>query len=215
MKNLSCDKKVFLFDLDDTLINTKLRHYTIISDFLIKHEIEPYDFEHYISLRNKGMSNKSVVCAKNKLLGNAFDVFWKNAIEDGKYLELDECIVNIELLEKAKKKFSANFIVLSLRSNYKSARLQFESLPFAKLFNQVIFLPHDCVVNPKKKWIKGFIENHSVLFFVGDSWSDYEAAIFNGVKFYWVSTGWHSKYGGSIAFDNINTFLQNLIMNSL
>jgi phosphoglycolate phosphatase-like HAD superfamily hydrolase len=203
-------RKVFLFDLDDTLINTRQRHYSVYQDFLKCKGVPPLTFEKYAQLRKNGHNNKAVIATHSKDLLAPFEEFWKTSIESQQYLALDTLLVDISLLKKLKEVSQASFILLSLRSNPKTAEDQFDGLPFASFFEERLFLQHSKNYNPKIYAIRILMEQNEIEFFIGDTASDQEASEYNHITFFGTRTGWIPP-STSLIFDNINFFLKEKI----
>src|SRR4051812_29766720 len=107
-----------VFDLDDTLIDTRRRHFQVVHDFLTLKEITPFSFDEYLEKRKRGtLSNIDLIrlCYPGKTLDKHFKDFWKENIESSYYLNFDTTIVDFDLLKQVS---TANDIyILSLRSN--------------------------------------------------------------------------------------------------
>lgn len=209
MKNISCNIDYIVFDLDDTLINTKNRHYQIYSDFLYLHSITPLQFQDYLNMRADGISNRGIIALHARNLVSPFEDFWKTSIENSNYLALDTCTVESLLLAELKKITATSFILLSLRSNKQTAKNQFKSFPFSALFDMVVFLKHATNTNPKANWLKKFNNSKNIRFFIGDTNSDAEASLQNNILFLGVETGWKRPFAEFI-FTDINSLLNNL-----
>lgn len=209
MKNISCHSEYVIFDLDDTLISTKKRHFTIYTDFLLLFSFTPLNFQDYLKKRNEGLNNREIISLHSIDLTTSFEDFWTKRIEDWDYLKLDECIVDTTLLAEFKSLTETFFILLSLRSNEQTANQQFRSLPFANLFDEAVFLKHSSRDNPKKRWIQKFKKCDKIILFIGDSETDAEAAINNKISFAGVSTGWKNLNSEPI-FENINDALRKI-----
>jgi phosphoglycolate phosphatase-like HAD superfamily hydrolase len=183
-----------LFDLDETLINTKKRHFKVVSDFLEINGLSQVDLAEYLEKRSRGLTNSDVVGSIDPDLKEQFSVFWNSAIESTDYLIYDTSLVDTKLLVELKSRCSCEFIILSLRSNAKSAAEQFERMPFSGLFSRRYFLPHSASTNPKIDVIEGLKGEMDVLCFVGDSYSDYQAAEMTNTVFVPVNSGWQMKW---------------------
>lgn len=196
--------KAIIFDLDDTLIDTKKRHFEIVVEFL-KARGKVLGFNEYQNLRKKNnWSNKQLIDNLYSL-GDEFSIFWRLNIENAEYLKYDVEIVNTQLLSKIKAKDSYDFILLSLRSNFKTAEDQFKRFCFSSLIDKYYFLKHSDL-NPKIEELKRLHEIYPQLFFIGDSNMDCDAAKKAGVDFVGVQTGIYDITCQPI-FDNINDFL--------
>ena len=118
-------------------------------------------------------------------------------------------IIDLNLLKDIKKRYKLYFYVVSLRSNKENAFKQVKSFDFYNEFEEFIFLEHS-QSNPKNKVLNDLNNNNEVLFFVGDSSTDYDAAIINNIKFIHVQTGWG---GGNVNYEthlDINTALKKI-----
>src|SRR6188768_3299153 len=93
---------VIVFDLDDTLIDTKKRHYNIVKDFLFSYG-KSLNFEHYLEIRKSTkLSNKQIIQQYYSLDENEFSAFWKLNIENPDYFKYDVELVDCILLKKFK-----------------------------------------------------------------------------------------------------------------
>ncbi len=195
-----------IFDLDDTLIDTRKRHFYIVADFLKIHG-RLLNFEEYVDQRKRNKwSNKELIKNVYSLNDNDFSVFWQLNIENPEYLKYDFEIVNTTLLNELKEKGSYDFILLSLRSNLKSAEDQFKKLGFSFLFDKYYFLKH-AALNPKIEKLRSFKESYPNLTFVSDSGEDCDASAEAGVEFVGVHTGVYNNITCKNHFDDINSFL--------
>lgn len=200
-----------IFDLDDTLINTRNRHYHVVKSFYnTKYSDEFIDFETYQKLRLSGNSNFEILSSFYNINNLEFKNYWLSNIEKSAKLNLDENIINIKLLNDIKQKFKLNFIVVSLRSNLINALKQVKNLNFYNEFEKFIFLKHS-ELNPKVQILNELNKNREISFFIGDSYTDYEAAKLNKIKFIHVQTGWEREnllYKES--YSNVNTALKKI-----
>ena len=206
-------KPVFVFDLDETLISTAKRQYSVMSDFFHSKNIEfPYNINEYSSLRkNNNLSNSDffkIVCG-NPDHFNAFRLFYSKFIESTKYLDIDSLIVDIELLAEFTSSLKIDLILISLRSNKSHSSVQLDRLNLKRFFLETIFLNHDAQENPKTHDLKRLQKIYNIVGFVGDSQSDFEASTETKIPFYKVNTGIYAYSINSEVYDNINEFLLN------
>lgn len=200
-----------VFDLDDTLIDTRKRHYRVVIDFLKLYNIKVnFSFEEYINVRTENkFSNFSFLkyyySAKINL--SEFEIFWQENIEHPTYLSLDEEIINNKLLEKASPE--NDLYILSLRSNHTNAISQVNSFSFRSLFRKTIFLEHQQNNNPKTSELLKVKKQYQNVSFIGDSESDKVAATQASVNFILVETGIY-KIDNAVRFSNVNTYLKQL-----
>jgi phosphoglycolate phosphatase-like HAD superfamily hydrolase len=197
--------KAILFDLDDTLVDTKKRHFNVVKDFISAYG-KTLNFEEYLNMRKtNNWSNSQIIKQIYNLNEKDFSTFWKINIESRKYLNYDVEIVNNDLLMKLKSKSDYDFILLSLRSNFDSAEEQFKKFSFSFLFDKYCFLEHD-EINPKIEKLKYFKNLYQHIIFISDSHADYDAATKAGIEFIGVQSGmYHLPCNEN--FDNINSFL--------
>lgn len=200
-----------IFDLDDTLIKTKKRHYNVVKSFFNSKCIEGFvDFETYQNLRLSGLSNFEIITSFVDINQLDFKKFWLSNIEESSFLDLDKNLINLKLLKDIKLKFKFNFHVVSLRSNKFNALNQVRGMNFYSEFKEFIFLSHSDL-NPKIQILKELNKNKEVEFFIGDSYTDYEAAKQNHIKFIHVQTGWEKRHDVYVeSFKDINYALKKI-----
>jgi len=204
--------KTILLDLDDTLIDTKLRQYTIIENFFKSIGKTIPNFDTYIAMRfNKQLSNRQFVdtfCNNENVLLE-YNNYQEKFIESLHFLLLDSLIVNLNLMDELKI-MGFGFVILSLRKNIKNGMLQIKRLGLSRIVDEIIFVTHNDKINPKTEKIKNIIKRYNVEYFVGDSETDYESAIKNNIKFIFVETGCYSLIKELHPYPSINEFLNNL-----
>ncbi|CAN5496007.1 hypothetical protein BH11BAC3_BH11BAC3_01140 [soil metagenome] len=194
-----------LFDLDDTLIDTKARHFNIVSDFLRAHD-KVIDFVNYLEMRKANkMSNKQIIQQYHSLDEHEFATFWNLNIENPDYFNYDKELVNFDLLEKLKKSNTYDFILLSLRSNASAAIQQSVNFSFFSLIDEYQFLKH-ADINPKIEKMIFFKSQYDHIIFVSDSQEDCNAAAIAGVEFAGVESGMY-PLACQTKFKDINSFL--------
>lgn len=202
---------MIFFDLDDTLINTHKRHFTVVYDF-IAHFYPSLlndfcNFKDYLSVRKKnGFSNVEILkyYFQDNISTQLFNDFFLKSIENEQYLNLDSLIINPKLLNEIP--FQKG--ICSLRSDTDSALKQLKNLSLDVHFKEIYFLKHSKVTNPKKI----FFENRNdVIAFFGDSISDYYAVNNTNIKFYGVKTGLYILQTPNL-FTDINIALQEFLL---
>jgi len=194
-----------VFDLDDTLIDTRRRHFNVVNDFLLANG-RSLDFGSYLNMRKKDkLSNREIVKQYYSLNEDEFSSFWNINIENPDYLEYDIEVVDSALLKKLKNGDSYDFILLSLRSNIESAIQQFIKFNFSSLIDEYIFLKH-ADLNPKIEKIQYYKALYQQIIFISDSQDDCNAAATAGVEFVGVRSGVYPICCNS-QFEDINSFL--------
>ena len=202
-------QQAILFDLDDTLTDTRKRHHAVMADFLCANGKQPPDFNDYQEKRLAArQSNKEIINTLYPGLSGKFSEFWMNKIEEREYLALDAELADTRLLSGLKET-GISMIILSLRANQPNAIEQFAGFSFSKLFDQTYFLPHG-VMNPKAAVISSLKERYSVTAMVGDANQDFEAAAQNDIPFIGVQSGWY-PLKSPILFNNINSYLNQYL----
>jgi len=198
-----------IFDLDDTLIDTRRRHYHIVTDFLKLNGItNSLSFNEYVNIRRENsFTNLQLLMHfySAERIEDRFKLFWKENIENPKYLSLDELIVDLDLLKNIS--IENDLYILSLRSNHFNALNQVKSFPFYKLFKKILFLDYQNERNPKTNELLILRQLYHQIRFIGDSESDKEAAINSSVNFVLVLTGIYKITNTTFFFD-VNNFLK-------
>jgi phosphoglycolate phosphatase-like HAD superfamily hydrolase len=203
-------QQAILFDLDDTLIDTRQRHYHVFSDFFKSKNLPGINFEEYISQRQKNsLSNRALLQKLFSGYDDDFDNFFANAIENADYLKYDQPIINNKLLEKIKSKDIKMFI-LSLRSKEQNAMQQVQQFSFYKLIDAFIFFKHKQGFNQKAEHITYLKSANNIKAFIGDNDYDKEAATLSDVAFCAVKTGMYQINHPAI-FDDVNEALQEIL----
>lgn len=201
---------ILLFDLDDTLINTRIRHYKVVENFFVRHNRRFVDYKEYLKLRRDNISNSAIVRMFDPGMSEAFQEHWQHSIEGQKYLQYDCPIVSTELLKQLKCR---NYIlgIVSLRSNSVTAIYQLKRIELYSYFDSVNFLAHNAQTNPKIEILKDLSNKFKVAGFVGDAETDKQAAERNNILFYGVKTGIYNSdndYGYADVNEVICDFLK-------
>lgn len=210
--------KIIFFDLDETLINTSYRQYSVIKDFLNSKQLSPSTYEEYLDVRkNKEMSNGKYfkLFTPSEELYSAFKNFYLDKIESEFYLNFDQLIVDRSNLQSLVDRGYSMYL-LSLRSNEVASRDQLKKLEIFNYFKSVYFTSHS-LINPKIQFLKDWRENHEKIdLFIGDSYIDFEASTMNDVKFLKVKTGiYHYENIKSESFLNVNKLIKYILKNGI
>lgn len=197
-------------DLDDTLMDTKIRHYKILFDFVTFNNKTPISFREYLDVRKiHGLTNAQIIDEYYPEVQNSFTTFWKDSIESLNYLRFDQEIVNKSLLEEVIQIREVQLILLSIRSQTETAIQQWQTLSFSHLFQEIIFVPHD-TTNPKGPFLNQLKLKYDHLLFISDTESDMKTSMKAEVNFLGVSTGFY-PISCSKQFSDINHLLLSLI----
>lgn len=206
--------KLIILDLDDTLVSTHLRQYICIKDYLDQSGINFADYNTYFELRRTNNFSNTALLRHLQIDTDwdDFKTYYLANIESEKYLSLDELIVNKKHLIRAIKK-GFKLTLLSLRSNHVNSNKQLKQLGIADLFEEIYFVYHDSLANPKIEKLKQFKEQYSSIVFCGDSLSDYEAAQQLNINFVQVKTALYHlpDFKRAKQFTNINQYFLTIL----
>jgi phosphoglycolate phosphatase-like HAD superfamily hydrolase len=203
-------QKAILFDLDDTLIDTKIRHYQVIRKFLeISNSNVLPCYNQYFDYRKCAVKNENIINFFSNADPDLFLKYWHENIESVDFLQFDKQIVDEVVLKNLKEKENYIFILISLRSNQMNAYNQFNKFTFSKLFDHVFFLKHKKIANPKTSVITELKKHYSILTFIGDSPTDFESSQESEVDFMGVETGWYLP-GSHKTYSSINEVISKL-----
>ncbi len=206
--------KLIILDFDDTLVSTHLRQYTCIKDYLDNRKIEFTDYDNYFELRRThNFSNAALIeHLQIDLDREDFKLFYLANIESEKYLALDEMIVDKKHLIRAVE-MGYRLNLLSLRSHHENSNKQLKQLGIADLFDEIYFIHHDPLENPKVKKLKQLKDQYTNIDFCGDAVSDYEAAQQLNINFVQVKTALYQlpNFKEAKQFNNINQYFLSIL----
>jgi phosphoglycolate phosphatase-like HAD superfamily hydrolase len=207
-------KKVLLFDLDETLISTAFRQYSLIIEYCNSIGIIPkLTYEEYLLIRRNNLFSNSDIAGRliPASFINKFKDYFRTKVETNEFLAFDKLIVDIELLKTIKEN-QYETVLVSLRSNEENSINQLNSLKLIDFLDEVYFLKHQ-TFNPKTVFLSEYINNDKKYIFIGDSDSDYEAANKNGIDFKYVNTGIYPTKQIVQPKMNINQLLLSILHN--
>ncbi len=197
--------KTILFDLDDTLIDTNYRQFSVIKHSIINlGESFNLDYSYYLEFRKRQkVSNSDFVIAHYPLIEiEEFQKAFSANIEHENFLNLDTLLVDSSLLLNISTKYKIS--LLSLRQNRENGIKQLKSLGIKNIFENIYFIKH------QDKYVKAsFIENSKLKFdyYIGDSEIDKIAAKSNNILFFGVNSNIHNQEKGL----SINEILVKLL----
>lgn len=189
---------IYIFDVDGTLVNSKLRHSVLLKDILIKYgKTVPANFEDdYINSKCSGLSTKHYLIKKlgfNEELSQRITVEWVEKIEKEEYLMLDELYDDsISTLEKLLKKNKIYF--LSSRSQPSLLKQELLHLDIMKYADKLLISRPADGATGKAKYIKKLKDENSdeEVLVIGDTEIDYEAAVIANVQYYILNRGFRN-----------------------
>jgi phosphoglycolate phosphatase len=179
-----------IFDLDGTLICSKLRLFSLFNEIVPESTLT---FEQYWDLKFQRKTNKDIVVEKfnfDSVRAQEFIVVWMEKIEDVSYLDLDTPISGVhELLDDLKSR--CNLYVCTARQFKEKARNQLFKLDMLKYFKDVLVTEQR---STKSELIGKFVPDlHSSDFLVGDTGSDVVQGKELGIKTIAVLSGFMSE----------------------
>jgi len=203
-------KKAIVFDLDNTLVDTKFRHYTLFCRFLLLHKKAIPSYSTYLTARIKGgVSNKDLIDKYFFDIKANFEEFWLKNIENMHLLDLDTEIVGYDYLYNLKSKYFCDFFLASFRSNHTNAISQFSRFHFSNLFDSIYFLNHK-IHTSKSFLLSNLKQNSDILYFISDTVQDKKAAVSVNTPFIGVETGFYS-FEDKNKFIDINHLIIHLL----
>lgn len=189
---------IYIFDIDGTLVNSKLRHSVLLKDILIEYDKKiPVNFEaDYIKCKCGGISTKHYLSTKlgfDDGLSQKIAAEWVEKIENEEYLMLDElyddCVPTLERLFKKNKIY-----FLSSRSQPLLLKQELIHLDIMKYADKLLISRPDDGADGKAKYIKKLKHENTdeEVLVIGDTEIDYEAAVIANVRYYILNRGFRN-----------------------
>lgn len=183
-------KKRIAFDLDGTLLDSRKRHEIVMRDVLKKHGIE-LNILDLVSFKAEGYNNIDWLLSKDISENEAkvINAEWISLIESTVYLNCDSLYPNvIEILNGLSK--DNDLFLITARNNKDNAYKQINQLGISEYFTDISVVD-TCSETPLLKSRK--LQEYGVDSFIGDTESDYKAALIAGCDFKAVAYGFRSK----------------------
>ena len=171
-----------ILDLDETLLDTLERQYTLLSNLLANHE---YSLEkaRYMELKGQGLSNIEILISNgtNHAITNTIHLEYVRLIESEQYLKFDSLIVNYELLKRFSN--SHELHLCSMRSNPEKSIEQLKVLNLERLFKSISWVSH-AEIGGKVQSVAKIQERYGTVdYYIGDSEVDRIASDENSISF--------------------------------
>ena len=183
-------RKKIAFDFDGTLLDSRKRHGIVMNDVLKKHGIN-IDTSDLVSFKAEGHNNIAWLL----LNGIAEDIAkelnseWISLIESDVYLKFDELYPGtIEVLENLSRE--NDLYLVTARNNEESALNQIKDLGINQYFSQIFVVESNSETPALKAKYLSEIEAD---IFVGDTESDYKAALIAQCEFKAMSSGFRDE----------------------
>lgn len=181
--------KVVAFDLDGTLLDSRLRHRVLLDDIL-KMEAIKIDTSDLIEFKRKGKNNVDFMISKGITRDKAIKIQekWIAQIEDAKYLSLDSLYPQTkDLLAQYK---NCELFLITARANKNATLKQISELGLLDYFKDIF------VVSNKENVIRSkaeYLLKIKASLMIGDTEIDYFAAKEVGCAFQYAPFGFREK----------------------
>lgn len=188
-------KKVYVLDLDGTLINSTRRHYTLMGELLRKKGIE-LNADEYMIYKRAGNSSLSYLLDVLKLPEHvAYDVNrdWINKIEKAEYMSMDRLYPDTMHFVQTIIKRGESMIFLSARHNKGNTIRMLELLGLAPFTDGVIIVEPGNVYDNKINAIKMIMSKNMTPVIIGDMENEYKIGKELNLETYIVNRGFRSK----------------------
>ena len=183
-------KKRIAFDFDGTLLDSRIRHEMVMSDVLKKHGII-LDASDLVSFKAEGLNNIAWLLSKGiaKDVAKSINLEWVSLIENEDYLKSDILYPDtLELLDCLSKE--NGLYLVTARNNKEGALKQINELSIHQYFTKIVIVDSNSESSALKARNLSEIEADV---FVGDTESDYEAALTAHCEFKALSGGFRSE----------------------
>lgn len=184
-------EKKIAFDLDGTLLDSRLRHSKLMSDILKRRNIE-ISTDDLVSYKTEGHSNVAWLISKGIHEGLATEIQteWVSLIENYEYLACDFLYPNtISMLERLSR--SNSLYLLTARSNVEGTKQQISHLGIKQYFEEICIVPSGRKASQLKA---NFLKCHSIDVMIGDTEIDMFAANEIGCKFFAIRNGFRNEH---------------------
>jgi phosphoglycolate phosphatase len=201
------------FDLDGTLINSKIRLFNLFQDLVPQSN---FTFEEYWNLKKQKINHKDILINYfnfNDSQINHFQNKWMELIESETYLKFDIPFKGTtEYFLDLKQKGYLLYVVTARQLKEKAAE-QIASFGWAKIFAEILVTEQK---NTKESLIFPYLNDKANSYMVGDTGSDVNVGKKLNIKTVAVLSGFLSEkvlktYKPDYTFKNIIDFKPNLL----
>lgn len=183
-------RKKIAFDFDGTLLDSRKRHGIVMGDVLKKHGIN-IDTSDLVSFKAEGHNNIAWLLSNGiaEDIAKELNSEWISLIESDVYLKFDVLYPDaLEVLENLSKE--NDLYLVTARNNEESALNQIKDLGINQYFSQ-IFVVESNSETPAFK--AKYLSEIKADVFVGDTESDYKAALIAQCEFKAMSRGFRDE----------------------
>lgn len=183
-------KNKIAFDLDGTLLDSRNRHQLVMKDVLKNHHLD-LAVSDLVDFKSYGKNNMDWLLSNDVSESDAKEINkeWISLIENENYLKNDVLYPGaMDLLEELSEE--NDLFLITARSNKTNAFKQIKNLGIAQYFTDVDVVPSNTETSTLKT---ERLRERKVNCFVGDTESDYKAALIAGCEFKAVSYGFRNE----------------------
>ncbi|MDD7578771.1 MAG: ATP-grasp domain-containing protein [Elusimicrobia bacterium] len=175
------------FDLDGTLLDSRLRHKKVLDDILVRHKIR-LDSSELLAFKRKGHNNIDFLIHKGITKEQAQDIQkeWISLIEDDSYLKLDALYE--DALQLLQSYHGTRLILITARNRKDAALAQIRRMGIASFFQTIHIVPSSPTVAQDKAY---FLKKENAVLMLGDTKADFTAAQLAGIPFKHLNHGFH------------------------
>ena len=179
-------------DLDGTLLDSMPRHYNVFLDALSYYEIaSKITYGDFATHKCNGESTKSICinCGYTDDESNMISDYWKDHIEDIKYLKQDNCYSDTHIFLEEISNYYKVIVLTARRNNYVIE--QIKSFSIAKFIDLIHLVDPKYAFDEKKDFI--IREGYEHAFCVGDTEHEYKIQQEVEIDTYILNRGFRSK----------------------
>lgn len=184
-------KLTVVFDLDGTLITCENKHKFVLHSIMNSGNsgMEPEKLNQWWELKRNGFNTENALIEMGYSEAKRIHERWVQTIEDFCYCSLDKPFKDsLPSLRYLKINYGSDNVILTARkSAYKVSQL-INTYGFAKYLDEVIVVNPSDAIQEKE----GYLKKINPLIYIGDSETDYLAAVNSNVGFIAMSRGQRS-----------------------